>query len=340
MNESMALGETRATAPARRSLPTGVVHGVTAGLVFVSVTLGFSFWADWFTSIDRIVCTICVAIGLIISISRSWWNSDQVSRVASPSILWGISLFFLMLAVTTSRPKFCAIALGLAVAGWFAAQMKGESVGNAIAIGLAFMVPALVKAFEERNAFVQIESLAVSVTSGLADVFGQSHYREGNTLYFGYGIADQFSCVGKWDSIVTFLGISLLCVFAFRRNLISGLATCSLAFFVWIAVRATAWVILSLIVSSSQQTNATAPVTVMNWSFSLEIGLFLLGGLFIVSLDQLFGSLLAPIPVEFINPDFPLVALFWNSLVGLPSLNPEIPTRSMDIEDFAEDYPE
>jgi len=336
MTDSIALGETGKT-DSGRWLPTWAVHAVTIGLVAISLLLGFSFWADWFTSIDRIVCTICVALGLIISISKSWWNSDQPTRMVAPGILWSFSAIFVGLAIATSRPKFFAIALGLAVAGWFASQMKGESVGNAIAIGLAFMVPALVKAFEERNAFASIESIAVSVTSGLADVFGQSHYREGNTLLFGYGIADQFSCVGKWDSIVTLLGISLLCVFAFRRSLLSGLATCSLAFFVWIAVRAAAWVVLSLIVSSSEQTSESGPIAVMNWSKTLEISLFLIGALFILSLDQLFSSFLAPIPIEFINPDFPLVAISWNSIVGLPSLNPEVPSRALEIEDFNED---
>ena len=324
---------------AGRSLPPWAVHAVTIGIIAVSLLLGFSFWADWFTSIDRVVCTICVAIGLIISISKSWWNSDQPARVVAPCILWSLAIVFVGIAITTSRPKFFALSLGLSVAGWCASQMRGESVGNAIAIGLALMVPALVRAFEERNAFADIESISVNVTSGLADVFGQSHYREGNTLYFGYGIADQFSCVGKWDSIVTFLGISLLCVFAFRRSLLSGLATCSLAFFVWIAVRATAWVVLSLIVSSTQKTGELAPVMVMNWTFGLELGLFVVGALLIISMDQLFSSLLAPIPIEFINPDFPLVAIFWNSVVGLPSLNPEVPSRAMEIEDFEEEFP-
>jgi hypothetical protein len=338
MTDSIALSET-GTNVSGRSLPSWAVHAVSIGIIAICLLLGSSFWADWFTSIDRIVCTICVAIGLIISISKSWWNSDQPARIVAPCVLWLLAAVFVGLAITTSRPKFFALALGLSVAGWFAAQMKGESVGNAIAIGLAFMVPALVRAFEERKAFADIESIAVSVTSGLADVFGQSHYREGNTLYFGYGIADQFSCVGKWDSIVTFLGISLLCVFAFRRSLVSGFATCSLAFFVWIAVRATAWVVLSLIVSSTQQTSESAPITVMNWTFGLEIGLFLVGALLIISMDQLFSSLLAPIPIEFINPDFPLVAIFWNAVVGLPSLNPEVPSRAMEIEDFAEEFP-
>lgn len=336
MTDSIALGESGKTASGR-SLPTWAVHAITIGIVATSLLLGFSFWADWFTSIDRIVCTICVAVGLIISISRSWWNSDKPARVVAPGLLWSFSAIFVGIAIATSRPKFYAIALGLSVAGWFAAQMKGESVGNAIAIGLAFMVPALVKAFEERNAFASIESIAVSVTSGLADVFAQYHFREGNTLYFGYGIADQFSCVGKWDSIVTFLGISLLCVFAFRRSLVSGLATCSLAFFVWIAVRAAAWVVLSLIVSSTEQNNESSPMAVMHWNTTLEVSLFLIGALLIVSLDQLFSSFLAPIPIEFINPDFPLVAIFWNSIVGLPNLNPEVPSLATGVEDFNED---
>jgi hypothetical protein len=77
----------------------------------------------------------------------------------------------------------------------------------------------------------------------------------------------------------------------------------------------------------------------MNWTFGIEIGLFLIGALLIISLDQLFSSLLAPIPVEFINPDFPLVAIFWNAMVGLPSLNPEVPSRAMEIEDYAEEFP-
>ena len=78
-------------------------------------------------------------------------------------------------------------------------------------------------------------------------------------------------------------------------------------------------------------------MAVMHWNTTLEVSLFLIGALLIVSLDQLFSSFLAPIPLEFINPDFPLVAISWNSIVGLPNLNPEVPSLATAVEDFNED---
>jgi hypothetical protein len=310
-------------------IPNVVAHAVTLTLMLLSLLIGIGFWRDWFSTVDRFVCTICVFSGLAIALVRCFWDSDQPARRAGPIFFWSFAGAILAISAVTGRPKLAGIAMGMAAIGWFCHQIRGESHSNAIALGLAFMIPSLVDACKDRGAFDATESVAVDVTSGLADALLQSHQRVGNTIQFGHGVADKFSCEGNWDSIVTFMGISMFCIYAYRRNFLSGLITFSLAFFVWIALRGTAWVTLS--------TMATYQEEWVAWSVGLEIFLFLVGAAFIVSLDQFFAMLLQPIPPEFINPDFPLVATCWNWIVGLPKLTTTVPVREFQADEIEED---
>lgn len=316
--------------PARAGVPNMIAHAVTGTLMFLSLVIGLGFWRDWFSSVDRLVCTVFVFLGLAIALYRCFWGSDQPPRRVGPIAFWSLAAVILLFSTVSGRPKLAGIAMGMAAIGWFCHQIRGESHSNAIALGLAFMVPSLVDACKARGAFDATESIAVDVTSGLADALLQSHLRVGNTIQFGHGVADKFSCEGNWDSIVTFMGISMFCIYAYRRNLVSGLITFSLAFVVWIALRGAAWVTLS--------TMATYQEEWVAWSVGLEVFLFVIGAIFIVSLDQFFAMLLQPIPPEFINPDFPLVTSCWNWIVGLPKLTTAVPVREFQADEIEEDY--
>ncbi len=307
-------------------------HIITAILVALALLLGYAFWRDWLSSVDRVVCTVFVMIGLAVALARSRWNSSETpGRWAVPVFFWSIAGLLILFALATSRPKLCGIALGFAVSGWCAFRIRGESVAHALSLGIAFMIPSLVDACKDRGAFEWAESIAIQITSGLADAMSQSNLRVEDTIVFGHGLADRFSCEGEWDSIVTFMGISFFCIYLFRRRLLNSLITLALAFVVWMAVRGAAWVTLSLIASQPQG-------SWIEWSVGLEILLFLIGAFLIVSLDQFFGALLEPIPDEFINPDFPLAALCWNWIVGLPNLSASVPVRDVqnDIVDEVE----
>ncbi|MCU0717654.1 MAG: hypothetical protein MUD03_16155 [Pirellula sp.] len=315
---------------ARAGVPNMIAHVVTFTLMFLSFVIGLGFWRDWFSSVDRLVCTVFVFLGLAIALYRCFWGSDQPARRVGPIAFWSFAAVILVFSTVSGRPKLAGIAMGMAAIGWFCHQIRGESHSNAIALGLAFMIPSLVDACKDRGAFDATESVAVDVTSGLADALLQSHLRVGNTIQFGHGVADKFSCEGNWDSIVTFMGISMFCIYAYRRNLINGLITFSLSFIVWMGLRGAAWVTLS--------TMATFQEEWVAWTVGLEIFLFIIGAIFIVSLDQFFAMLLQPIPAEFINPDFPLVATCWNWIVGLPKLTTAVPVRDFQADEIEEDY--
>ncbi|XZE36749.1 hypothetical protein SH501x_002333 [Pirellulaceae bacterium SH501] len=328
--QSTDLAGTDLPSTPRVGVPNLIAHGVTFTLMFLSFVIGLGFWRDWFSSVDRLVCTVFVFLGLAIALYRCFWGSDQPSRRIGPIAFWSLAAVILLFSTVSGRPKLAGIAMGMAAIGWFCHQIRGESHSNAIALGIAFMIPSLVDACKDRGAFDATESVAVDVTSGLADALLQSHLRVGNTIQFGHGVADKFSCEGNWDSIVTFMGISMFCIYAYRRNLVNGLLTFSLAFIVWMALRGAAWVTLS--------TMATFQEEWVAWSMGLEIFLFIIGAIFIVSLDQFIAMLLQPIPSEFINPDFPLVATCWNWIVGLPKLTTAVPVRDFQADEIEEDY--
>ena len=295
---------------------------VTAGLILASILVGWNFWTEWFSSVDRVLCTLFVALGMFAALVQCFWGSDQPPRWAASSTLWAASVMLLGFAVASGRTKLACVAMGLAVAGWFCFRIRGESIMNAVSLGLAFMIPSFVDACKDRQLFVNAEGVALQIASGLSDAVGQSHLATDGGIRFGHGFFEQFDCEGRWDSIITYIGISCFCIYAFRRNLIAGLITLSLSFVVWMAVRGTACVAIAQIASL----NGAWP----EWTFTTEAILFVIGALLMFSLDNFFGVLLKPIPVEHVNPDFPLFALGWNWLVSLPNLSVEVPERLVD----------
>ncbi len=293
-------------------------------LLAIAVFVGLDFWIDWFSSVDRVICSVCVLAGLFVAFFRSDWKGEpSQARLAFAGILCCLAVIIVCTSFFLGRPKLSGIACGLILAAWCSLRILGESYQHSLALGLVFAIPSAIDAFAARGAFSWLESVAISVTSGLADAAEQSHVREGDNLIFGLGVADKFSCLGKWDSVVSFLGISVFCVLAFRRNLVAGTIAVALSALVWIAMRGTAWVILAWLGNQNG--------IWYEWSPGFEIGLFLFGAMLVVSIDQFFSALLEPIPFEFINTDFPLFAFIWNWLCGLPTLTVTVPQRDDDF---------
>jgi len=239
-----------------------------------------------------------------------------------------LALVAILLSIFLGRPRLCGIACGLALAGWCTMRVLGENVQQGIMLGSVFAIPTAIDAFAARGAFDWLESIALNVTSGLADAASQSHVREGDRLIFGLGVADRFSCVGKWDSVVSFFGIAIFCILAFRRNFVSGVLAIVMSAIIWIAVRATAWVGMAWMGISNG--------VWYEWSFGLEVGLFLLGAILVLSIDQFISTLFEPIPFEFINTDFPLFAFVWNWLCALPTLTVNVPEREGNFGEIEE----
>lgn len=327
-SESFALPSADTKPPMANGLMNLLLYGSSFVLLVLALLLGGSFWAEWLQSTDRVLCSIFAISGFFVALLRCKWEQDEnngsipTSVLLPTVILLGASIVVFAIALTTGRVKLLGIAVGLLVASLVCYRVRGESVMNAISLGMVFMIPAFVDACKDRNLFRASENVALKIASGLSDAVGHSHIVENDGIRFGHGVFNQFACEGHWDSIITYIGISCFLIFAFRRNLIAGIITLSMAFVVWMAVRGTACVAIAQYASSY----GTWP----EWTFTLELALFVIGALILLSLDSFFGGLLKPIPVEHVNPDFPLFALSWNFLAELPSLTVEVPERLQD----------
>lgn len=306
------------------------VEAVSITLLIVALGSGLESWREWFSSVDRFLCSICVIVGLAVAFIRSNWEGEiSKTRFAFAFAMWGLALVAILVSLLLGRPRLCGIAVGLALAAWCTMRVLGENIQHGMMLGLVFAIPTAIDAFAARGAFDWLESIALHVTSGLSDSASLSHVREGGQLIFGKGVADRFSCVGEWDSVVSFFGIAIFCILAFRRNLVPGLLAIIMSAIIWIAVRATAWVALAWFgVSNGLK---------YEWSFGLEVGLFVLGALLVISIDQFISTLFEPIPFEFINTDFPLFAFVWNWLCALPTLTVYVPQREGEFGEIEDD---
>ncbi len=295
-------------------------------LLAAAVFVGLDFWGDWFSSVDRVICSVCLLIGLIVAFGRSTWQGEQTrSRIIFAGLLFGLAAISIGSSYYLARPKLSGIACGLILAAWCSLRILGESYQHSLSFGLGFFIPSSIDALAARGAFDWLESIAISVTSGLADLAEQANVREGEKLIFGLGVADQFSSLGTWDSVLSLFGIAVFCILSFRRNFLPGVVAIAMAALVWIAVRGAAWAVLIWLGNRNG--------IWYDWTLGLEIGLFLLGATLVFSIDQYFSALLEPIPSEFINLDFPFFAMVWNWLCGLPKLTVAVPQR----EEFTQD---
>jgi hypothetical protein len=322
------------TAGSRSSASTNSrwIELVSILLCGAALVAGLGFWQEWFSSIDRAICTVCVSIGLIVAFCRSKWQGE----LSNARLFFGIALFCIAAAIVGAsyglgRPRLTGIACGFILAAWCSLRILGESVQHSLSLGMVFAIPSFVDAFADRGGFLWLESVSISVTGGLADAVEVSSVREGQKLLFASGIADRFSCVDAWDSVLSFFSIAICCVLCFRRNLVAGVITTVFSAITWIALRGTAWVMLVWLGESDGIWR--------EWSTGLEVGLFVFGALLVVSVDQFFAALLEPIPLEFNNADFPLFTFLWNWICGLPKLTLSLPLRDDDFStEMDEDY--
>lgn len=294
-------------------------------LLVGSFLIGFRFWESWFSETDSIVCTICIVSGVVMAVLRGLTFEPAHKRQIIPWIFFSIAFAVLFFALVTGRIKLTGISAGVAIMGWLARWLRGDGIAQVMSLGMAFMVPSFVDALEQRGAFEFVEGAVLSLTSGLSESTTQFHILRDGVIEYGHGSADRFSSVGRWDSILPFVGIAFFCIYTFRRAFIAATLTLSSAFLVWMAVRATAWVGFAWYAERYD--------IWPEWTLGIEIFLFLTGASLILCLDQFFASLLAPIPAEFINEDVPLIAYVWNWLVLLPALEFSPPSRARETFD-------
>ena len=306
---------------------------VSLPLIGFSLIRGIEFWQNLFTSIDRSILVVGILAGLVIALVRAtWWGEGSKWRTMFAFLLWSVSLAFIGLSFDRKFPVFAGLpqaASGLAIAGWCALRVRGETLWFAMCLGGSLMIPTAIEFLESQGAFRLLETFAAMLTSGLSDTFGLFNMREENTILFAFGVANRFSCLGSWDSVTAFLAIGTFCLLSRRRSLLSGTVTLVVSILGWLAVRAVAWVILAHLGARSGSW--------YDWTPVMEIACLAIGGLLIIGLDQFFGSVFEPIPHEFVNADFPLFAMGWNWLCGLPTLVVTVPQRETDFGPMEEE---
>ena len=222
-------------------------------LLAIAVFVGLDFWIDWFSSVDRVICSVCVLAGLFVAFFRSDWKGEpSQARLAFAGILCCLAVIIVCTSFFLGRPKLSGIACGLILAAWCSLRILGESYQHSLALGLVFGIPSAIDALAVRGGFAWVESVAISVTSGLADAADQPNVTEGDKIIFGKGVADKFSSIGEWDSLLSLVGVSVFCILAFRRNLLAGLFTIAFSAIVWIALRGSAWIVMAWLGSRNE----------------------------------------------------------------------------------------
>lgn len=287
----------------------------------MAVVSGLNFWSNLFSTVDRVICFAFVSMGLAIALARSNWRGHKTRfRTGFATLLFALTALLICSSVALSNPLWSGIACSTLLAGWCMARIRGDSFWHPLFLGLALLVPLAIEVMANRGLFAWLESTTIATTSLLADAAGQAHATSDQTILFRRGIADHFSTIGKWDSAVSLLGVSFFCILAFRRSLLASCITIGFSCIVWMTVRSGGWVTLSTLANRNETWYA--------WSYGMECGLFLIGVMLIVSLDQFFANIFHPIPFEHFNPDSPLCAFCWNWLCGLPNLVLRVPAAN------------
>lgn len=296
-------------------------------LILIALVNLRTLLSTWLTSSDRLFFVFAMGLGLAFAFGRANWRGvENPWRLLRAAILWSFSIVCILCGMITSENWshfWMSCAIGMAVAAWLSVRVRGELVYFGISIGMTLAMPALIDLIGQSGIYKWLESAAIEMTNSLADSSGISNIQEEGTIVFERGVARDFSSVGSIGGLISLLGISMFCGLARRRNLVSFLLSFLSCAFVWLAVRTFLWLILVHIGSRYGMW--------VDWSTMTDVIGLVLGAILVISVESFFGAILMPIPLEYLNMDFPLISLGWNWICGLPRLTFSVPQRESDF---------
>ena len=88
-------------------------------LAFIALYAGLDFFDPWFSTYDRVLCSACIFVGLLVAFGRSTWQGERTKpRVLLSWALFGIAALQIGLGVALSNPNWTGVAFGAILAGW------------------------------------------------------------------------------------------------------------------------------------------------------------------------------------------------------------------------------
>lgn len=291
-------------------------------MLAAAIAVGLASWKTAYATPDRVLCSSCSLVGLLIGLIRSKWIGDRTwwnVRMARLSCVVGSAL--ICMSVFLSNPIWSAVAVGVIFGGWCIGRIRGDSVFHGMFLGAVLLTPFAIDWIAALGGFQYLEMFTAKVTSLIANVAGQAYARdEASLLFEKIKEPVRFPTIGVWDSLVGLYGISLFCILAFRRSLLAATVSLFLCSIVWATVRGFTWLAISFLANANE--------TWYPMSFELELVVFLVGVAFVFSIDQFFATVFMPIPFDQFNTETPLGSFMWNWICGLPTLKLRIPKRN------------
>ncbi len=311
-----------------RMLAQGLwIDGIGIAICSIGLVASREFWGRWLASSDQLLFTAIGCAGLMISVGRSFlWKSRGPIRLKTGVALLMMAAIVALLGFIPNGAIAGAVAVGMGLGAWSILRFPGEAISHGIFVGMLAILPVLWHRMQQAGILDGVEPLVVQSLSDMSDFMVFPHVREGNTIAFGYGTADYFRVTGAWDGLMGLVGVWGFLTLLFRRRLVSGALTLLSTPFVWIAVRTLVWTALVMMSSGNEQWH--------EWTFAVGVVGFSAACLMMLGLDLFYSAIFSPIPFEYISTDFPLFAILWNWICGLPELTSYAPIQDSDFVPF------
>ena len=111
-------------------------------LTFIALYAGLDFFQAWFSTYDRVFCSACIFVGLLVAFRRSTWEGKRTKpREFLSWLLYGIGALQIGIGVALTNPNWTGIAFGAILAGWCVGRICGEPISHSLSLGLVLLVP-------------------------------------------------------------------------------------------------------------------------------------------------------------------------------------------------------
>ena len=246
-------------------------------------------WMDGAWVISVLVCFVICGL----AVGSEWMNSWAVNFASKNSLWLGLAGVMVMI-------------------GGYLAWTRGESVAYCVFLSLLILALPCVAWLQSKGMLESLKSFALWMTSSCATLVGQTNVLVDDRILFRYFTADQFSSLGRWNGVISYVGVGVFCVLLFRRCLLSASLTLCASVMVWPVLISMSYMTISFLPPETEMPTRSV------WAFYIELAASLLGVAMIFSVDQFASALFRPIPFKSLGSKPPFLSVAWNWICGLP----------------------